>query len=127
MWSAAEVEEFAVAIEADALTTLGELLNEVDLHEVALLQIADESFIARDVFVAEWLVARDDFRHLRFNGGKVFRREWLLAEDVVEEAAVGGGAVAELHFRIQLRDGRSHDVCSRVAHNAQGFGIVLLQ
>ncbi len=125
--SAAEVEEVAVAIERDVLAGLGELRDEVHLHEVALLLVAPQRFFVRDVLVAEGFVARDHLCHLRFDGDQIVRREGLLAQDVVKEAAVRRGSVAELYAGIQLRDGRRHDVRGRVAHDTQRLGIALLQ
>ena len=96
MRTAAEVDEFAVAIKADLGAGRGELRDEVRLHEVAVAFKFFQGLFARLVFADEGLVARDDLGHFGFDGGEVFRREGFLAVEVVEEAGVGGGAVAEL-------------------------------
>ena len=73
----------------------------------------------------ERFVARDDFGHLGFDGGEVFRGEGSLAVEVVKEAGVGGGAVAELGLGEELENGGGEDVSGGVAHDFEGFGILL--
>ena len=68
--AAAEVDESAVAIEADLGAGLSESGHEVSLHEVAVFFELGESLLARLVFADKRLVARDDFGHLGFDGGR---------------------------------------------------------
>ena len=125
--SAAEVDEFAVAIEADLGAGLGELGDEVGLHEVAVPLKAGEGLFARLSYLAnEWLVARDDFGHLFLDGVEVVGGEGLFAIEVVEETGIGSGAVAELGFREKLEDRRGHDVGGGVAHDFESLGVVFL-
>jgi hypothetical protein len=124
MRAAAEVDEVAVAIEADLGAGRGELGDEVGLHEVAVFFKFGEGLLTRLVFADERLVARDDLGHFGFDGGEVFRREGLLAVEVVEEAGIGGGAVAELGLREELEDGRGQNVRGGVAQNLERVGIV---
>ena len=126
MRAAAEVDEAAVAIEADLGAGLGELGHEVGLHEVAVFFEFGESLFAGFVFADEGLVACDDFGHLLLDGGEVFGGEGLVAVEVVEEAGVGGGAVAELGFRKELEDRGGEDVRGGVTDDLEGVGIVLL-
>ena len=58
MRPAAEVDEVAVAIERNLLARLGEALDEVDLHEVALRLVLGQTLLARLVFAHKCLVAR---------------------------------------------------------------------
>ena len=71
--AAAEVDEVAVAIEARSSSPGSvKLLDEVDLHEVAVaLDSPSRPCFARLEFADELLVARDDFGHLCFDGGEV--------------------------------------------------------
>ena len=122
--AAAEVDEIAVAIEADLGAGLGEaLVTKWDFMKSPSRLEFGQSLFARLEFADELLVARDDFGHLRFDGGEVFGREGLFAIEVVEEAGVGGGAVAELGLREELEHGRGHDVRGGVAHDLERFGV----
>ena len=121
--AAAEIDEVAVAVEADLVAGRGELRDEVGLHEVAVACEFGESLLARLVFADEGLVAGDDFGHFGFDGGEVFGREGLLAVEVVEEAGVGCGAVAELGLGKELEDGRGENVRGGVAQDFEGVGI----
>jgi hypothetical protein len=125
MRAAAEIDKAAVAIEADLGAGLGELGDEVGLHEVAVTLEFGEGLFAGLVFADEGLVARDDFGHLLLDGGEVFGQEGLVAIEVVEEAGVGRGAVAQLGFRKKLEDRGGHDVGGGVADDLEGVGVVL--
>ena len=71
MRAAAEVGEVAVLVERDLFAGFGELLDEVDLHELALCGVVGEALIA-GLFVADELfVARNHLGHARFDGGEV--------------------------------------------------------
>ena len=109
MRAAAEVDEVAIAIEADLVAGRSEPGDEVSLHEVAVAREFGEGPFAGFVLADEGLIAGDDFGHFGFDGGEVFGGEGLLAVEVVEEAGVGGGAVTELGFG-KLEDGRSQNV-----------------
>ncbi len=124
--AAAEIDELAVAVEADLVAGRGELRDEVDFHEVAVALKFFEGPLARLVLVDEGLVASNDFDHFGLDGGEVFGREGLLAVEVVEEAGVGCGAVAELGLRKELEDGRSEDVRGGVTQNFDCVRIVFL-
>ncbi len=117
MRPAAEVDELAVAIEADVGAGLGEPGDEVRLHEVAGVAEFFEDFFAGLVDVLEFFVPRDDFGHLTFDSGEVFGREGRLAIEVVEEAGVGGGTVAELGLRKELQYRRGQHVRRRMTDN----------
>jgi hypothetical protein len=123
---AAEVDEFAVAIEADLVAGLGEFGHEVGLHEVAVALEFRQRLLARLVFADKLLVARHHLGHLGFDGGQVLGREGLLAIEVVEEAGIGGRTVAELGLGKQLEHRRGQHVRGRVAHHLQRLGVVLL-
>src|SRR5256885_1600924 len=71
----AEVNEIAVAVEGDWVARPGELLNEMDLHEVAFSAETGQTRIARDELTFELFVARGDFSHALFDLLQVFRSE----------------------------------------------------
>ena len=64
MRPAAEVHELAVAIERDLVARLRELLDEVDLHEVAVLARSPPAPFSRDSYLADkLLIPRDHLGH----------------------------------------------------------------
>ena len=123
----AEVGEGAVAVEGDFFAGLGELFDEVDLHEFAVAVVLGETFFAGFDFADEGFIAGYDFSHALFNGGKVFVAEGGLAVDVVEEALIGSGAVAEFGFGKELEDGGGHDVGGGVADDFEGGLVSFLE
>ena len=127
MRAAAEVGEAAVLVERDRVAGLGELLDEVDLHEVALRGVLGQPLVARFLHAHERLVARDDLRHARLDCGQVGFGERSLAVDVVEEAVVGGGPMAELGLGKQLQNRGRHHMRGGVAQHLQRGLVGLLQ
>ena len=127
MRAAAEVGEAAVLVERDRVAGLGELLDEVDLHEVALRGVLGEPLVARLFHAHEGLVARDDLGHARLDCGEVGFGERGLAVDIVEEAVVGGGAVAELGLGKEFEDRGRHHMRGGVAQHLQRGLVGLLQ
>ena len=101
--AAAEVSEAAVLVERNGVAGLGELLDEVDLHEVALRRVLAQPLVARFFYADKFLIARDDLGHARLDGGQIGLCEGCLAIDVVKEAIIGGGAVAEFGLGKELR------------------------
>ena len=127
MGSSAEVEEVAVAIEADLVAGVSEFGDEVGLHEVAVAFEFGERVFAEIGFAGEFFVACDDLGHFGLDGGEVVWGEGFFAVEVVEESRIGGWAVSELGFREKLKDGGGHDVGGGVAHDFEGFGIAFFQ
>ena len=125
VWSAAEVEEVPVAVEADLIAGVCEFGDEVGLHEVAVVFEGSEGVFAEGGFAGKGLIAGDDLSHFGLDGGQIVRGERGLAEEVVEEAGVGGGAVAELGFRKELKDGGGHDVRGGVSDDLECLWIAL--
>ena len=125
MRTAAEVGELAGLVDRNFLVGLGELLDEVALHEVAFGLEALEALGARQEFARVGQVGFDELLHLLLDGGEVVGRERLLAVEVVEESVLGGGAVAELGLGKELEDGGSHEMRGGVAEDFKGFGIAL--
>ncbi len=69
--AATEVRKVAVAIDGDRIAGPGELLDEVNLHELALLVVVGEALFARLFFADELLIACYDLMHARLDGGEV--------------------------------------------------------
>src|ERR1700759_2712124 len=110
MRAAAEIDEPAVAIERYLLTGLGELLDEVNLHEIAVFCVVLQAHLARLNFTEELFIARDYLGHLRFDRQEILVAEGFLAIDVVEESGVGCRPMTELRLGEQLENRRRHDV-----------------
>ena len=127
MRTAAEVGEAAVLVQRDFVAGLGELLDEVDLHELAGFVVVGKALVARLFHAHKRLIARNDLMHARFYQREVRLGERRFAIHVIEEPLVGGGAVAKLGFREQLEDGRRHDVRGGVARDAQRCRVAFLQ
>ena len=122
--AAAEVDEVAVAIEADLVAGLREPGDEVGLHEVAVALEFGKGLLARLVFADERVIAGDDFGHFGLDGCEILGREGFLAVEVVEEAGIGCRAVAEFGFRKELENGCGHDVRGGVTQDFQRVRIV---
>src|SRR6516165_648117 len=69
-------------LDGDGLIGLGELLDEVTLHEVAFVLEAGEPFGVGNEFARVRQVGLGEFLHLLLNGFEVFGREWLVAQEV---------------------------------------------
>src|SRR4029079_18419655 len=123
--AAAEVHEFARLIKTRLLARPHELLDEVALHEVALLLRLGERLVARQHLPAVRDVLLRQLRHLLLYGRKIFRREWLLALEVVEESGVGRRTVSQLRLRKYLEHRRRQQMRGGVAKDFQRFRILL--
>src|SRR5204863_1929019 len=111
MRTTAEVHELAVTISRDRLAGLGELLYEVDLHEVAIGAIFLQSFLARHKFALKFFVAINHLLHALFNTLQILGRKRRRTIEIVEEAAFGRRTVSQLRLRKELKDGGSQHVC----------------
>ena len=69
--AAAEVDEVAVVVERNLFAGFGKALDEVDLHELAVVRIVGRGLVAGLFDAHELLVARDDLGHAGFDGGEV--------------------------------------------------------
>ena len=103
--AAAEVGEFAGAVDRNLFIGLGELLDEMALHEIAFFFELVESLLARQKFPRVRQVLLHQLLHLLFELLQVVRSKRRWAIEVVEESALGRGAVAELGFGEKLEHG----------------------
>ena len=125
VWPAAKVGELAGLVNRDLLIGLGELLDEVTLHEVAFRLEALQSFLTRQKLARVRQVLLRQLLHLLLDGFEIFRREGLLAIEVVEESALGRRAMAKLGLGKKFKHCRRHQVRGRVAIDFQRLGIAL--
>ncbi len=127
MRPAAEVGELAGLVDRDFFIGLGELLDEVALHEVAFGLEALQSFGARQKLARVGQVLLHQLLHLLLDGFQVFGGEGLLAIEVVEEAVLGRRAVAELGLGEEFEHSSSHQVGGRVTEDFERLGIAFGQ
>ena len=113
--AAAEVGELAGLVDRDFFIGLGELLDEVTLHEVAFGIEALQAFGAGQKFARVGQVLLGELLHLLLDGGEVVGREGLLAVEIVEESVLGGGAVSELGLGEEFEDSGGHEMRGGVA------------
>ncbi len=123
----AEVGELASLVDRDLLVGLGELLDEVALHEVAFRLEAFEPLAARQKLARVGQVLLRQLLHLLLDGFEVLGRERLLAVKVVEESALGRWTVAELGFGEEFKHRRRHQVRGGMPIDFQRLGIALGQ
>src|SRR5436309_2985566 len=123
MRTTAEVHKLAVAISGDGLTRFGELLHEVDLHEVAFGVEAGQSFVAGDELALELLVAVYNLQHAFLDLFQVFRSKRRGAIEVIEKTALGWWAMTQLDLGKQLQHRGSQHMRGRVPVNLQGLGV----
>src|SRR5260370_12567231 len=112
--AAAEVHELAVAIERNRLAGARELLDEVDLHEVALRTETRQALFARHKLAFEFFVARGNFAHALLDLLQIFRRERRRPVEVVKETALRRRTAPQLGLPKQLQHTRSQHLPPRI-------------
>ena len=123
--AAAEIEELAGLVDRNLFIGLGELLDEVALHEVAFALELFQAFLARQKFARVGKVLLDEFLHLLFDLFQIFGRERSGAVEVVEESVLGGGAVAEFGLGEKFEHGGGQQVRGRMPVDFERLGIFL--
>ena len=89
--AAAEIQKLAGLVDRNLFIGLGELLDEVALHEVAFALELRQSFVARQKFARVGNVLLHQFLHLLLDLLQVFRRERRGTIEIVEESVSVGG------------------------------------
>ena len=117
--AAAQVDEAAVAVDADLLVG-GKLVDMLELE--ALVGEDLLGLLAADDLAHERLVGLDDGGHLLLDGAEVVGRERARQLEVVEEAVLGGGTERDLGAGEQLLDGLGHHMRAGMAHDAERLG-----
>ena len=119
----AQVEPVALLIDLDLLI-LRDSVNQLDLEQLAFVAKYLFGLIARQDFLGERFVARNDLAHFLFDGGKVFRRERLVAEEIVIEAVLDHWPDGDLGARPQSLHRFGEYVRGVVANEFERAGIV---
>ena len=97
--AAAEIQKLAGLVDRNLFIGLGELLDEVALHEVAFALEPGEPLVARQKFARVGNVLLHQLLHLLLDLLQVFGRERSGAIEIVEESRVGRRPVAQLGLR----------------------------
>ncbi len=116
----AEIDEIALAVEADVLVAW----NFADILGLVLLANAGEErdrLVALPHLAGDRLVAFDDVAHALLDARQIIRRERRIAGEVVVEARLGGGAKGDLSLGVQLLDRFGHHVRRVVAQDVDAL------
>src|SRR5206468_11911717 len=108
--AAAEVEEFAGAVNRNPFIGPRELLDEVALHEVAFLFKLLQALVAGQEFTRIRNVLLHQLLHLGFDFLQIFGGEWSRTVEVVEKSALGSRTVPQLGFGKELQHGSGQQV-----------------
>ena len=127
MRPAAEVEELAGLVNRDLFIGLGELLDEMALHEVAFALELLESVLPWQKLTRVGNILLRQFLHFLFDFLEVFGRESSRTVEVVEESGLGGRPMAKFGFRKEFEHGSGEQMRGRVPVHLQGLGIFLGQ
>ena len=127
MWATAKVSEFSGAINRNLFIGLGELLDEMALHEVPLLFELLQSLIARQKLARVRNILLHQFLHLFFDLFQILgsKRSWTIK--IVEESSLGSRAMTELGLRKKLQNRRRQQMGGRMPIDFERLGIALGQ
>src|SRR5206468_10537689 len=111
--AAAEVGELAGAVDGNLFIGLGELLDEMALHEVAFLFELLQALVAGQELARVRNVLLYKLLHLLFDLFQVLRSERSRTIEVIEKSTLGGRAMPELGLGKQLQHGGREQVGRR--------------
>src|SRR5271165_2132932 len=123
----AEIRELPSAINGNLFIGLGELLDEMALHEVAFLLELRQPLLARQKLPRVRKVPLHQFLHLLLDLFQVLRSERSWPIEVVKESTLGSRTVAQLSFGKKLQHRRSEQVCGGMPVNFQRLWILFHQ
>ena len=124
---AAEVEKLAGFVDRNFFIGLGELLDEVALHEVAFRLEALQPFLMWQKFARVGQVLLDQLLHFLFDLLQILGSKRSLAVEIVEESVLRCRSVSELGFGKEFEHGSSQQVCGGMAIAFERLGIPLGQ
>ena len=127
MRSAAEIGKLAGAIDRNLFIGLGELLDEMALHEVAFFFELLQSLLARQKLARVGNVLLHQFLHFLLDLFQVLRSKRSGTIEVVEKSGFRGGAVPELGFREKLQDRRRQKMSGGMPVNFQRLRVTIGQ
>ena len=127
MRAAAEIDELSGAVDGNLFIGLGELLDEMALHEVAFFFELGEALVARKKLARIWNVLLHQFLHLLLDFFEILRSEGRGPVEIVKESALGRWTVTELGLGKKFEDRCGEQVRGRMPVNVEGLRIFLGQ
>src|SRR5580698_1548410 len=106
----AEIDELAGAVDRYLFIGLGELLDEMTLHEVAFFLELSQPLFARQKLARVWDILLHQLLHLLLDFFEILRSESGGPVEVVKESALGRRTVPQLGLRKELQYGRGEQV-----------------
>src|SRR5580704_3202317 len=101
--TATEIGELARAVDRNLFIGLGELLDEMALHEVAFFFELSKALIAWQKLAGVGNVLLDQLLHFLLDLFEIFRSKWSRTVEIVKESALGRGTVAQLGLGKKLQ------------------------
>ena len=123
MRAAAKVGKFPGTINRNLFIGLGELLDEMALHEIALFFELCQTLIARQKLACIRNILLHQFLHLLLNLFQIVGSKWSRTIEIVEESALSRRPVPKLGLREKLQHRRSEKMRRRMTINFESFGI----
>src|SRR5579863_921674 len=127
MRTAAEVGELAGAIDRNLFIGLGELLDEMTLHEVALFFELLQSLLAGQKLARVGNVLLHQLLHLLFDLLQIFWSKRSGTIEIVEESGFGSRTVSKLGLRKKLENSRRQQMRGGMPVNLERLGIAVGQ
>jgi len=123
--AAAQVDELALAVEAQAGILLEVVVDVLDL--VSLIEVLDQAARLRGgpLEALEGLGGGDDLAHLLLDAREVLLAQRRVAVDVVIEAVLDGGAEGQLDAGEETHDRPGHDVGAGMAQDVEGLAVAV--
>src|SRR6266851_2982824 len=108
--TAAEILKLAGLVNRNLLIGLGELLDEMALHEVAFALVFLQTFLARQKLAREGQVLLDKLLHFLLDPFKIVGRERSRTVEVVEESVLRRGTMPKLGLGKELKHSRGEQM-----------------
>src|SRR5208337_329042 len=123
--AAAEILELAGLVDRNLLVGLGELLDEMALHEVAFALESLQAFLVRQKLASIGQVLLDELVHFLFDLLEIFGSKRGRAIKVVEESVLSRGTVAELGLGKKFEHSSGEQVRGRMPIDFERLGIAV--
>src|SRR5579872_2455263 len=127
MRPAAEIRELPRAINRNLFIGLGELLDEMALHEVAFFFELRQPLIPWQKLPGIRNVLLHEFLHLLLDLFEILRREWRRTIKVVKKSAVRRRPVPQLGLGEKFEHSRRKKMRRRMPEHLQSLGVLLRQ
>src|SRR6185369_426794 len=124
---ATKVQKLSRLVNRDLFIGLGELLDEMTLHEVAFTLELLETFGAGKKFARVRQVLLDELVHLLFDFLEILRREGSFTIEIVEKSVLSRRPMSEFSFREQFEHRSGKKMRGRMPVNLKRLRIAFGQ